>query len=383
MLDDIQLYTSPGMSDVISFYKYLRYNEPIFWSKKYNAWVLSRYDDIRNVLLDDITYPISLGNDINLLNQDNPDNSEAEIRKFHYTKYHKMVDFYSYFFKGMPTENFINKNNQSIYKIFKESSSINNIDFTNKINHPLSILFICNFMNFNEDATQKYLNILNNSNNYLNVDGIRIDIMNITENIIYNSEIYKEFDKNFNSLDKEDYIYYLNTLKSFIISNMADLQMALTGAQNGILFSILENNNCYKNLNELDIINFLNETLRWITYNSYIARRNISDVQIADQTLPRGSNIILLLGSANYDERYFGSDSDIFNINREFKTRTLEFGFGEHFCVAYRGIKSYLRLYLEFLFKNKDSINIEKVILDTNAMVLGAPVKEVYGSVHL
>ena len=74
------------------------------------------------------------------------------------------------------------------------------------------------------------------------------------------------------------------------------------------------------------------ETLRWDGPVQFIARKTTQDVVIAGATIPAQSRVVLLLGSANRDERHF-DDGDEFDLAREQKGH-VGFGLGIHFCLG-------------------------------------------------
>jgi len=74
------------------------------------------------------------------------------------------------------------------------------------------------------------------------------------------------------------------------------------------------------------------ETLRWDGPVQFIARRTTRAVEIAGSTIPANGRVILLLGSANRDERHFESP-DEFDLSRETKGH-VGFGLGIHFCLG-------------------------------------------------
>ncbi|MBH0776297.1 cytochrome P450 [Nocardia bovistercoris] len=73
------------------------------------------------------------------------------------------------------------------------------------------------------------------------------------------------------------------------------------------------------------------ETLRFEPPSPVQARYVARDARFHDQTVPEGSVILLLNGSANRDERRF-SDPDRFDIHRD--ASHLGFGYGLHFCLG-------------------------------------------------
>jgi cytochrome P450 len=62
-------------------------------------------------------------------------------------------------------------------------------------------------------------------------------------------------------------------------------------------------------------------------------RRTRAPVQVGGVDLPEGTNILLLLGSANHDEHVFPEPERI-ELDRDNASRHLSFGLGIHFCIG-------------------------------------------------
>jgi len=80
------------------------------------------------------------------------------------------------------------------------------------------------------------------------------------------------------------------------------------------------------------IPNTIEETLRFEPTGPHIARWVARDVEYYGTTVPRGSAMLLLVGSADRDERRY-TDPDRFDIHRD-EGPHLTFGFGLHFCLG-------------------------------------------------
>jgi cytochrome P450 len=80
------------------------------------------------------------------------------------------------------------------------------------------------------------------------------------------------------------------------------------------------------------IPNAIEETLRYEPSSTQIARYVDADVELYGQTVPAGSALLCLAGSANRDERVF-PDPDRFDIHRKLGHH-LTFGYGAHFCLG-------------------------------------------------
>jgi cytochrome P450 len=76
----------------------------------------------------------------------------------------------------------------------------------------------------------------------------------------------------------------------------------------------------------------IEEVLRFRSPVQWLMRTPTRDIELAGQTIPRGSLVLPMLGSANRDERYF-PEPERFDITREANPH-LAFGHGIHFCMG-------------------------------------------------
>jgi cytochrome P450 len=93
------------------------------------------------------------------------------------------------------------------------------------------------------------------------------------------------------------------------------------------------------------IPNAIEECLRYEAPSPVQARYVTRDVQHQGQTVPAGSAMVLLNGSANRDERQF-PDPDRFDVTRKIQ-RHLSFGYGIHFCLGAHLARLEARIALE------------------------------------
>jgi cytochrome P450 len=80
------------------------------------------------------------------------------------------------------------------------------------------------------------------------------------------------------------------------------------------------------------IPNAIEEILRFEPPAHYVGRYVNKDVEVHGQTVPKGSAMLLLLGSANRDDRRW-DDADQFDIRRNVGAH-ITFGYGPHFCLG-------------------------------------------------
>jgi cytochrome P450 len=76
----------------------------------------------------------------------------------------------------------------------------------------------------------------------------------------------------------------------------------------------------------------VDEALRYDTPSHWVARTTTRDVELHGTTIPAGDWVLLLLGSANRDEREY-PDPDRFVADRD-PDRVVYFGFGRHICLG-------------------------------------------------
>ena len=80
------------------------------------------------------------------------------------------------------------------------------------------------------------------------------------------------------------------------------------------------------------IPNAIEELLRFEPPAPYVGRYVAKDVELYGQTVPAGSAMLLLLGSANRDDRRW-RDAEVFDIRRNVGAH-ITFGYGPHFCLG-------------------------------------------------
>ena len=83
------------------------------------------------------------------------------------------------------------------------------------------------------------------------------------------------------------------------------------------------------------VVPWIEETLRFDTSSQMLARHLLEDVELHGKVAPKGSKLVLVLGSANRDDRVF-SDPDRYDIFRDKDevAQLLSFGGGRHFCLG-------------------------------------------------
>jgi len=82
------------------------------------------------------------------------------------------------------------------------------------------------------------------------------------------------------------------------------------------------------------IPDWVEETLRYDTSSQMLARLATEDIPLHDEVIPAGARVVLVVGSANRDERVFPRADDYVLDRPERQQQLASFGFGRHFCLG-------------------------------------------------
>jgi cytochrome P450 len=88
------------------------------------------------------------------------------------------------------------------------------------------------------------------------------------------------------------------------------------------------------------------EILRFEGSTQVMARTLTRDVELHGRTMPAGDKVLLLLGSANRDERVWDR-ADVYDIDRSWPTHHVAFGHGIHVCLGAALARLEMRVGLE------------------------------------
>lgn len=102
----------------------------------------------------------------------------------------------------------------------------------------------------------------------------------------------------------------------------------------------------------------IDEVLRYSPSIVAWRRKAVQDGEIGGVQIPRGSEVLLVMGSANRDENVF-DQPDAFNIDRENSRNHLSFGYGIHYCLGNMLAKLQAKVALEEITKNVPTLRLK------------------------
>ncbi|MCP4907970.1 MAG: cytochrome P450 [bacterium] len=111
----------------------------------------------------------------------------------------------------------------------------------------------------------------------------------------------------------------------------------------------------------------VDEVLRFISPVQGLARVTTRDVDIGDETIPEGDQVLLLYGSANHDPSVFDRPEEL-DVDRDVKSHWT-FGNGIHFCLGNAVARLETRIALETLFERIPEYEVEETSIVRNQLV--------------
>jgi cytochrome P450 len=107
------------------------------------------------------------------------------------------------------------------------------------------------------------------------------------------------------------------------------------------------------------VVPWIEETLRYDTSSQMLARHLLEDVDLHGKVAPKGSKAVLVLGSANRDDRVF-DDPDRYDLFRDKDelAQLLSFGGGRHFCLGANLARLEARIALTELVRRVRAVDV-------------------------
>ncbi len=99
------------------------------------------------------------------------------------------------------------------------------------------------------------------------------------------------------------------------------------------------------------------EGLRWLPPFGYTEKLTTEDVTLDGVLIPAGTEIAMVIGSANRDPAHFENPDD-FDIDRPDQDN-VSFGFGSHFCIGHNLARALGEVVLEEIFKELPNLRLD------------------------
>ena len=148
-------------------------------------------------------------------------------------------------------------------------------------------------------------------------------------------------------------------IASFLYSLLFAGHETTTTLISNALRVLLEHRVAYESLvaDPAKIPGAIDEVLRYSPSIVAWRRKATRDTEIGGVAIPKGSNILLVMGSANRDDTVFPAP-DEFDINRENSRNHLAFGYGIHYCLGNMLAKIQARVAIEEITKQMPTLRL-------------------------
>jgi cytochrome P450/ferredoxin-NADP reductase len=354
--------------------KWSRDDEPVFYNPKLGYWVVSRYDDVKSVFRDNILFSpcIALEKitpapqeavdvlksygyaiDRTLVNEDEPAHMERRrvlMDSFNLEELEKHKPAIQKLTKDF-MDRFIDKGKADLVaEMFKEIPLIVALHFlgvSDEDAEKIRKFSVAHTVNtWGRPTPEEQMDVSHSVGKFWQVAGDIIEKMKANpegEGWMYHTVrqhfIYPE-------IVTESYLH------SMMMAILAAAHETTSHATSNIFRVLLENREKWEELcdNPKLIPNAIEECLRY--EGSVVAwrRQATSDTQIGDVDIPKGARLLIVLASANHDERHFENPDEI-DLYRDNSTEHLTFGYGSHQCMGKNIARMELRIFLEEFIK--------------------------------
>ena len=374
-------FTDPYISDPYAFYAQARREEPVFYSPEIDHWVVSLYKDVKTILQDTKTYSARMAQSpikpwpqtaVDLLNaqnfklipnlSNNDPPSHTQVRRFLNDAFTpKRIQWLEPHVRRI-----VNKSIDRFIHMGK-------CDLVKEMLYetPAQVLFT--FLGIPSSDIEK-VKIWSAGRALLTWgklpdEEIIAQMPTFIEYIRYCYDLVDELDEN----PGEDYTSeLLNRLKSEqpkgfdknrVVITLFGLLMAghetTTNQSGNGIRTLLQHRESWQALCQDSslIPNACEELMRYDS--SVITWRRVAkkDVTIEGVTIPKDSQILVLLGAANRDEARF-EDGETFDIYRRNAKQHVSFGQGVHYCLGAPLARLELRIFLEELTSRLPSLRL-------------------------
>jgi cytochrome P450 len=374
LADEFQPFVNPQLEDPYTFFKRARKEEPIFYSPLFDAYVLSRYDDIITVLRDPTRFssanslqPIvnSTPEVIEVLRQGFPFvsliNSDGEQHKrlrapFMKVFAHEQLTYVEDSIRAIGNrllDGFINNGRADIIEQFAHPLPLEVILTMYSV--PLKIM--PEVMRWAKDMTQLFSAPLSPKRQ---VECARsfVSLQHFVASLIEEKRQAPQNDLITNILNSG-----LSTPELvLLLCEMIVAGHATSGDLIGTAIKLLvERPEVWQKLHQTPslIPAALEEVLRYDGPSPSIVRVTTTEVSMGEITIPKGSRVLILYGSANRDEtRYADPDNLNFERFKDTPANHIAFSHGMHHCLGSSLARREGRIALEILSQRLPSLRL-------------------------
>lgn len=352
--DDFIL-TPEFLANPYALYHRMRAEAPVYWSKRFNAWWLTRYADVRRTLQDP---RLNSHERIGAILSQLPESARDEMRPLsgHLTKWVAFTDppdhtrlralvdkaFTPRMIAGLrePIQELVDE-------LLDRVQSKGQMDVVSDFSFPLPATVISSMLGIPREDHHRFKKWSSDIANFISAGGINIEVARQAQRSVTElAEYFQGIVKDRRQTPRDDLISLLVTAEEQgrklteeeLFAMFVQLFFAghetTTGLINNGLLALLLNPIEKKKLlaDPALIVPAVEEFLRYDTSVQRQARVASEDLEIDGHVIRKGQYVLQFIAAANRDAEVF-ENPDVLDITRR-ENRHLAFGYGIHFCIG-------------------------------------------------
>ena len=341
-------------------YAYLREHDPVRWNALFNCFMLSKYDDVNLAFSDHKRFSSDIWSEV-------PERLGFTEDKENGRNLRQIIPFLAYNLQGMDPpghtrqrtlmmktftprmlESFRPTVQRLVNELIDSRLAEGTMDVVADLAYPLPSNVILDLLSIPREgrpyirASSEAINefivsiFFNSMESWTRLAGIFNDVKAYLKSLIAERRKHPgddllskmvQAEENGDMLSEDEIVIATNFL--LFAGHETTANLIAVG-----LYHLMQNPDQMEQLraNPAKIQAAVEELLRYVSPVHTLGRQTTQDIELRGVTIPKGSSIYLLVGSANRDAEKF-PDPEKLDINRT-PTRTLGFGYGIHFCIG-------------------------------------------------
>ena len=349
------LLTPRYLADPYPYYHALREHDPVHWSERLNAWVLTRYSDVLDALSDPrlisgqrvASYASSLPGALRPQLQPLFDQIGQWIGNLDPPDHTRLRRLINVVFTPKMVESLRPAIERLVHELLDEVRSKGAMDFVRDFTYPLPAIVIAHMLGVPPQDRDVFMNWSDNLTAYAGTGQADTDAARAaSKSAAALSAFFKDLVKQRRGEPRDDLVSSLVQLEdeSDKLSEQELLSMCgfLLVAGHETTMALLSNGMLalLRHPEQLDrlrhdpalVASAVEELLRFDSPIQHQTRVAVEDMEIGEQRITKGQRVVPLLGAANRDPDQF-PDPDSLDLSRS-PNKHLAFGYGIHFCIG-------------------------------------------------
>jgi len=352
---DSGLLTPEYLANPYRYYAQLRDTEPVHWSERLNAWVLTRYEDVRAALKN--PHLIS-GRRVSSYAGSLPAETRGEMAPLFYqfdtwignmdppdhTRLRRLVNVA---FTARMVENLRSDIEQLVHELLDSLATQGQLEFVRDFAYPLPAIVIARMLGVPSESREQFMKWSDDLTAYSGTGRADTNIArSASRSAAELTALFKDLAEARRSHATDDLLSRLVEAEEegdrlneqellgmcgFLIVAGHETTMALLA--NGLL-ALLQHPDQQKRLRDdpQQIHSAVEEFLRFDSPIQHQTRIAAEDIEIAGTAIQQGDRVMPILGAANRDPATF-ERPDQLDLDRDPNSH-LAFGFGPHYCIG-------------------------------------------------